>query len=235
MNNDLSYIESYFNDTLSDTERSAFEQRLLEDPELARQVGFYLTTVHAIRESYVQERKDRFRQLYQPIGGKVRRIWMYVSSAAAALVIMFGAFLFRSASAVRLADEYIDKNLGEISVTMGTTDSLTHAKELYNQDKLSESLVIFQALSRDSLPADPLKFSGFVYLRQSNYDKAIACFLKIEKSELQSNPGAFYHALTLMKRNAKGDKEAAISLLKTVADNQLAYANVAAGWLKKLK
>lgn len=238
MTDDLSYIEDYFNGLLTAEEQQAFEKRLVEDTQLAEQVGFYLSTIHSIREPFVQQRKQHFRNLYQP-AAPVRsiktKVWRTVSSVAAVLVAVMGLLLFRSPSPVSLADDFIQKNIRELSVKMGAGDSLERAKELYNLNKLQESLVIFRALSRDSLPTDALKFSGFVYLRQQNYDKAVSCFQKMESSQLQNNPGAFYHALTLMKRNEKGDKEAAKTLLKTVVDNQLAYAEVAAGWLQKMK
>ncbi len=236
MTDDLSYIEDYFNGLLTTEEQQAFEKRLVEDTQLAEQVGFYLSTIHSIREPFVQQRKQHFRNLYQPAAPvvSIRKYWIYASSAAAVLVVAALLF-FRSSSPVSLADDFIQKNIRELSVKMGAGDSLERAKELYNLNKLQESLVIFRALSRDSLPTDALKFSGFVYLRQQNYDKAVSCFQKMESSQLQNNPGAFYHALTLMKRNEKGDKEAAKTLLKTVVDNQLAYAEVAAGWLQKMK
>ena len=50
---------------------------------------------------------------------------------------------------------------------------------------------------------------------------------------LFSNPGKFYHALTLMKRNLPGDKDKSYQLLNDVVTNNLAEKNEAEKWLKK--
>jgi tetratricopeptide (TPR) repeat protein len=78
------------------------------------------------------------------------------------------------------------------------------------------------------------KYAGIVYLRLSNYDKALAYFQDLEKyTSLYANPAIFYHALTLMKRNQPGDKQTAKQLLQQVVQNNLEGKGNAKQWLDK--
>jgi hypothetical protein len=78
------------------------------------------------------------------------------------------------------------------------------------------------------------KYAGIVYLRLSNYDKALAYFQDLEKyTSLYANPAIFYHTLTLMKRNQPGDKQTAKQLLQQVVQNNLEGKGNAKQWLDK--
>jgi tetratricopeptide (TPR) repeat protein len=78
------------------------------------------------------------------------------------------------------------------------------------------------------------KYAGIVSLRLGQYDKAINYFSQLANyTQLYANPGKFYHALTLMKRNRPGDKQTAKILLEQVVQNDLEEKETAQQWLKK--
>jgi hypothetical protein len=70
-------------------------------------------------------------------------------------------------------------------------------------------------------------------LRLGEYDKAISYFSQLGAYKLYRNPGKFYQAVTLMKRNQPGDKERARDFLQEVVDNELEGSLVAEQWLRK--
>lgn len=118
----------------------------------------------------------------------------------------------------------MQQNWQTLGVTMGSQDSLETGLSLYNSGKLAEALTMFETLAKNSTAnnTNAKKYAGIVSLRLQNYDKALAYFSMLEaETSLYSNPGKFYKAVTLLKRNKNGDKEAAKSLLIQVRDNDL--------------
>jgi len=247
MENYLEYIDAYFNGTLNDEERKIFGQKITDDKDFADEVAFYLSAKEVLKEETAKEKKEWFRQLAtqdppQPIIRKTssRRFLLYRLAAAAAVVgvVFLSWFLFfqKSSSPNELADNYVKENFQKLPVSMsGKQDSLQEGLNLYNDGKLNQSLERFELiLQRDSENFRAKKYAGIVYLRLANYDKALLCFQQLEKFTLVSNPAKFYQALTLMKRNAPGDKQQAKQLLRMVADQHLEGEKVAQQWFKKL-
>ena len=110
---------------------------------------------------------------------------------------------------------------------MGAGDSLQTGLNLYNQGNFREALRQFEGI----LQADPsnptaLADAGIVSLRLQFYDKALGYFKKLEsRTDLQVNPGLFYEALTIMKRDQTGDRSHAKQLLREIVDNNLDKKN----------
>ena len=84
--------------------------------------------------------------------------------------------------------------------------------------KLQEALGQFESIiSRDSTSFQAIKYAGIVSLMMKQYDKALNYFLVLgSDTQLYSNPGKFYAALTLLKRNQPGDKLQGKKLLEEV-------------------
>ena len=64
--------------------------------------------------------------------------------------------------------------------------------------------------------------------------KALEYFQELARYVLYTNPGLFYQALTLLKRNQPGDKEQAKQFLQQVIDRHLDGDETAREWVKKL-
>ena len=68
-----------------------------------------------------------------------------------------------------------------------------------------------------------------------NYDKALGYFDWLAKEQgYFTNPGEFYQALTLLKRNQPGDIQKAKVLLQDVVNKNLTGNETAKEWLKDL-
>ncbi|HMG67676.1 MAG TPA: tetratricopeptide repeat protein [Chitinophagaceae bacterium] len=247
MENHFEYIDGWFHETLSADDARQFEQKIADDPEFAEEVAFYLSAVQALKDEVRREKKETFRQLLaqnpsitnENREGKVTRMRVYqVAAAAAVLVCVFFAwylFFSKSATPVEMADNYMSEKFKTLPVTMGTErDSIQDGFQLYNEGKYDSSLQQFETIiQKDTGNYLAKKYTGIVYLRLGNYDKAIEYFSQLEKYSLFANPAIFYHALTLMKRNQPGDKQKAKQLLQQVVDEDLEGKDVAQQWLKK--
>jgi tetratricopeptide (TPR) repeat protein len=247
MQDNLEYIDAYFQQMLNAEEIKRFEQKIAGDPEFADEVAFYLAAKQTSKAEADQEKKERFRQLLAeqaPVinidrDRNTKRIWIYrVSVAAAVLVCLFLAwyfFLGNSASPQQMAEKYIDENLTTLSVKMSTEkDSMEDGVRLYNTGQYDAAIKQFESIAQRD-PANYLtkKNLGIVYLRIGNYDKALQYFQNFEKDTLYSNPSLLYQALTLLKRNLPGDKQKAKELLQQVRDNDLEGKEFAQKWLDK--
>jgi len=244
MSDNLSYIEDYFNKSLSPEETRLFEERITAEPAFAEEVSFYISTRNLAKQQSVAEKKARFRALYDAsepakvveMPGSKTRTWRLVAIAASIIsIVVLGVVFFKSdRHPNELADEYIKENLEEISPSMSVQDSLEAGKQLYNKKDYAGALIIFESiLNRDHRQSRAREYAGIVSLQMNNYDKALSHFSELEETRLESNPGKFYHALTLMKRDQPGDNELAKKLLQEVVDQHLWNEDVAAAWLKK--
>jgi tetratricopeptide (TPR) repeat protein len=112
-------------------------------------------------------------------------------------------------------------------------DSLDKGVTAYNNKNYKEAESIFASLSSHN--AEAVKYLGLVYLITENYNKAIDQFETLAKNtELYANPGLFYKAVSLMKRNADGDKANAKKLLEEIIRKDLPGKREAEEWIKKL-
>ena len=245
MENYLEYIDAWFNHTLSGEEQKQFEKKISEDKNFADELAFYLAAKQVSNEEAVKEKKEWFRQLAAQHSSTttitkpapVKKFIIYRLAAAAAIVgvIFLSWYLFlQKPSAYELADNYIKTQLVNQQIIMGSADSLQNAIGSYNNGKLDSALLQFESiLQRDSSNFSAKTFTGIVYLRMNNYDKALDYFRRLEKdSSYITNPAIFYQAITLMKRNQPGDKLQAQQLLKQVSDHNLEGKETADQWLK---
>ena len=237
-------IESYFSGTLSGGEKQLFEQRIQNDPSFADEVAFYVSAHSILQQRVNEEKKHKFREIYNQqktvaVKTPVIKIWRYVAAAGVIIVLLVAAWLIRGSGNTpkQLADNYIQQKWESLDVTMsGIQDSLQQGVKLYNAGKLKEALPIFETLALTHAEnTDAQKYSGIVYLRLGNYDKALQYFSKIEATPgLYSNPGKFCKAITLLERNNNDDLTRAKQLLHEVVNNNLEGKNEAEEILKKL-
>ena len=118
---------------------------------------------------------------------------------------------------------------------MGTEDEMQKGKRLFNEGKFAEAMAQFEKTAeKDPASFEAKKYAGIAALRLQLYDKAINYFTMLEKQNgIYSNPGLFYHALTLLKRNQPGDKQQAKQLLQEVVEKNLEGKEAAQDWLKR--
>ena len=241
----MEYIETWFNEELSPERKKEFEQRIVTDPVFAEEVAFYLSTKQVIAMEITEDR-ERFREIYREYkqGNRperqkttlVRKLWPWAAAAAVLAGIIFGWNAWVSSSSPKeLADKFVEQNFQTLPVTLGNKeDSLQAGLHLFNEGRMEEALKQFEIMAMNNgSSVEVKKYAGIVSLRLGEYDKAINYFSQIENIQLYANPGKFYHALTLVKRNRPGDKEMAKQLLRQVVDNNLVGKEDAEKWLRK--
>lgn len=245
MNELWNYIDDYFNELLPPEEKQKFEQRCETDEQFANEVAMYISSRDALRAELLEQKKNEWKLLgttpvveINKTETKVVNInrWYLLAAAASVIGIVFLLLPFGK-NANELANAYVKNNLEQLSVTMdGSKDSLQTAINLYNKKEYANALIIFNDLyAKDSTQTDALKFAGLTYMMQNNPDDAIKKFDELAaKQYLFSNPGLFYKALVLLKRNKSTDFDEAKKILQQVADQQLEGSKEAAAWLKKI-
>jgi tetratricopeptide (TPR) repeat protein len=261
----LEYIDAYFKGEFPADEARPFEERIEEDPRFAEEVAHYLNTLAVAKEEQAEEKKKRFREIYDGLqhtqaadapgtsakirqmgdlargegAGARRKRWIPALAAAVLIgVIALGWILFLSPPAApKLADQYIRQNLDQLSGRMGAADPMQTGVILYDSGKFPEALKQFEAilLSDPSNPTAMLD-AGITSLRIEHYDQALDFFKKLQGyTELHSNPALFYEALTLMKRNRAGDAASAKLFLHQIVQEGFDKKEDAAQLLGKMK
>ena len=242
MTDNFEYIDDYLSGGLSAEEMRLFDQRVSDDPAFAGDLAFYVSAMDVMKTQSDDERKERFRKLYEqgkaaPQAKPVRVLMPYLAAAAVISLISIIIFLFYPVSSPsKLADKYISENLAVLSVSMGDTqDSVQTALKLYNEGNLDDAHTFFEQLNQ-SHPSDHKikEYAGIVSLRLGDYDKALMHFRELGTLNLYANPGKFYVALTLLKRNGQGDVAEAKKLLQQVTKRGLDHDADARRLLEKL-
>ena len=174
----------------------------------------------------------------RPMRNSRRLSWMYAAAASVLILLTVGWFVFGDrATPVEMADRYIKEKLTDVGgEEMGINqDRMQTGLSLFNKGKLNEALPIFESIERElenlddssqvlkaketeaELLPEAKKMIGLVYLRLGQYDKALDYFKQLENfKNLRVNPGKFYQAIALLKRNRAGDSDLAKNLLEQV-------------------
>lgn len=218
-------------------ERIRFEANLRTDTALAEAVAFYVSTGQTLRQDALSQRRAELMARPRPIR---QTNWPYAVAAAACLVLLLGigwVLWFPKNTATELADAYIDRNLTQLSVTMGAeNDTLQQSIDLINKGQLKEADdLLTNLLYRQPANAEVLKWAGVVSLRRSQYDNAISRFGQLSRrTDLYANPGFFLESLARIKRNRPDDKDTAKFLLQRVVKQNLEGSKEANELLKQL-
>lgn len=238
----LELIDSYFKGDFLPEQKRQFEERIQTDEDFAEEVAFYLAAIQAARNQNAEDKKERFRKIYftnknRQQANPVKRLWPYVASVAAILAsVIVGVYLYMQLqTSPQLASDYIQGHFKTMGIQMGShVDNIENGKQLYNEGKLQEAFLVFENLAQtDTAEYEARELAGICALKLQKFDKAILYFSQMERStELHVNPGKFYHALALMKRNLPEDKVKAKSLLMEVVRENLAGNQDARKFLK---
>jgi tetratricopeptide (TPR) repeat protein len=228
MEDAIAYIESYFQHTLSADERAAFETRCETDENFAKEVAFYITTRQVLREGLLEQKvnawkEEAIKEENTPVISMVKKTsvtrWI-VYAAAACILLAVSMFLFETQnSPQRLASDYVQKNYSNLSVEMSAdSDVITKGMDAYNHKNYDEALTYFiKAKQTDTANSYVKKITGLTYFQKKDYDQALKEFDTLSNMQgLQSNPGDFLKAITLLERNDAGDKDEAKKLLDKV-------------------
>ena len=235
---DFDHIEDYFEGRCTDAERLRFEERCAADQGFAEEVAFYVQSRQLLREELLSQKRTEWRGATQSRAlPRLRTRYIAIATAAAAVLLLFSLYLLiKPSGPAQLAKQYIHSHYDHLSQTMsGSSDTLQLGITAYNNGSFPLALERFTAFARTHPGnADALLFTGLVYLRQMNYDKALQQFDTLAGTPaLYSNPGPFLKAVTLLQRDKTGDRDTARRLLQEVVTRQLDGSPEAAAWLQK--
>ncbi len=244
MSGTVEYIDAYFNQELNESERKQFEARCTADEDFAKEVAFYITARNVAREALIKQKQQwksnsetvKETIALKPVKKPTLLRWMPYAAAACLVFIMAFGFLFAMNSPKRLANNVIKENYSQLSHTMDASrDSMQLGISEYNSKNYQRALVLFESVkNKDAANSDAKKYAGLSYLQLKNYDKAVQCFTELSAMNgLYSNSGDFLGAITLLERNAPGDKEAAKELLEKVVKENEDGSEVAKKMLEK--
>jgi len=245
----LEQIDNYFQGSMNPDQANAFERLIHDDPAFAQQVAFYLGSVGTLKDQLIADKKVRFREIYDESKmqmvdrlatkpAPVRTFWKYAAAAVIfSAVLVSGYFYTQQPSPAQMADEYIKTSMVNLGAKMnGAADSIEIGKNLNKNQNYAEALVIFEnILAGNPTHIEAQEYAGVAALHLNDYDKSLKYFGSLSNIHgLVTNPGTFYMAVTLMKRNLPGDLVKAKALLQNVVKEKLAGHETAAAWLKNL-
>lgn len=242
MNNSLGYIDDYFAGRLTSAEKKVFENQCEADPAFAEEVAFMISVRDGLKQELYAQKKKQFDDLYKELSNPnkettisiFRRTAPYI--AAACLVILVALiFLFKQPSPQSLANSYINENFNTLGATMGNADSLQMGIAAYNNKDYKEAERIFKTLvGKPDVSDKALASLGIVYMVTEKYSEAVQQFDALSQQNLHANPGLFYKALVLLKRNKGDDKVNAKRILQEVIQKDLPGRSEAQVWIKNL-
>lgn len=228
-------IEQFLNGELQENEIVEMEEKIKTDKAFAAEVAFYIVAKDAAKRAAQEKRKAEWFKTYKEKEATPKRI-NYVTltgsfAAAASLVFVLFQFLINidAQSPKEYAANYIENKMSVLPQQMGSTeDSLSTAIAYFNEGKIAEAKLIFEALpQKDTV----LEYQGILALKQKNYGNALMLFEKLEKSnESLINKGGFYKSITLLQLDRK---EEAKVVLNKLANDPDAFGNAEAKELLK--
>jgi tetratricopeptide (TPR) repeat protein len=246
MTDTYQYIDAFFEGTLPESERPAFAQRIETDREFASEVAIYLASRNSARLAATEDKMRYWEKTFGAEGFReapvsrmdvFRKYWRY--AAAACLVVIAGLFwlLQPPPTPAELANTYFEKNLRQLSQTMdGRGDELQTALAAYNKGDFAQTRRLLEPLANSDPKAnvDAVKYTGLACLALEDYDCALHWFDELAGQDyLFANPGNFYKAITLLKRNKGDDIATAKALLQEVVESEQVGYREAKEWLKK--
>ncbi len=214
MKSNLEYIDDYFTDLMTESEKVIFNNRIKDDDNFAKEVAHYLQA----KQLKNFERKQHFYELNKSLNKKSSlSIIKGIGSIAAAAILIFGLwtlFLKHEQTPQAYAQKYINEKLIFIDTDMSASqDTLSNAVELYNQKKYQAALDELE-LSGLNNPL-VLEYVGLCNLQLGNYKLASDTFKVLaENQEIIQNKGLFYQAISLIKMNKVQEAKRIIDLIE---------------------
>lgn len=243
----MEYIDSYFQQTMSEAERLVFEKRCEEDKAFAQEVAFYITARQSLREELLKQKQTSWITKHISIIDELPFIPKLKKSlasrwvtylAAACIVLVASVYIFETnPSPKKLAETYIKANYTNLSLSMDASrDSLQLGIDAYNNKQYDKALTYFSGVEKkDAANSDAKKYAGLTYIQKDEYDSALMQFDALSNMKgLFSNAGDFLKAVSLMARNKPGDKKEAKQLLKKVIAEKEEGSDKATEWERKL-
>ena len=241
---DIDQLDAYLQNSLSEAERQAFEQKLQQMPELKTELHFQQSVKEAVVFKEATQLKSRLLKLEDELmadGSGIKPItrpgshwagkWGLISSMAAALALVAIAFwfLFSQPNNQELYTAYYQAYPNtEDPITRGEAGELS-GFQLYEQERYEEAI---EKLEQRNNETDAF-YIAQSYLALGQEEQALEIFSKLSRKDFEyTDASRWYLALLLLKQD-KTDE--AIVQLKKLAEQPNTYQNKAIELLEELE
>ena len=187
----IELIEAYVEGRMSEADRAAFEVRIQTDADVFEEYELY----QKIRTSFSDIQEERMRDQFGRIdrdmdlektdgagGSSGLRIWMAVAAVTVmAILIFWKLFSGKFDSGQKIAASLpVEEGLPVLMSSVDRNKLFADAMTQFKLEDFRASSVLFSELSvKDPLNDTLLYFSGYSFLKLTEYPSAIDCFEKV--------------------------------------------------------
>lgn len=222
-------VKKYYNGVLPDDERSAFENKVMEDTAFAEEARSYARMLEAIDRFGDKELDAELTQLGRKLmaegeqahtapeetTAKIRTLrpqrWVWVAAAAVFVILILSIPFLNSDPATSpeelFAAHYVPKDIpGSRSETDPTpSEELWRAAaEAFSAKKYEEAAGLFEQVISDSTStkkSEAWLFLGITRIELKQTEKAIEAFERVSQSSLSVADANWYMALSYLRIN----------------------------------
>lgn len=239
---DITLVERYFDEELSESERKTFAARLTVDENFKSLVEHEKILINAIRHHGLQEDlqflKNVERGLEDPkiVPMRVSRKWYYVAAASVAALLIVALFFRPQPSTQKLFAENFQPYPNVFEPTVRGTNEPTKrsaAFQAYEQGDYAKAVILFNQLLQEKKEPGILLLNGNANLMLGNVEEAKKNFITLnadfDELDIQSK---WFLSLCYLK---SGDMEHARPILEELGNTEISYARKAKELLKEVK
>lgn len=239
---DISLVEKYFDEELSDFEKENFTHRLANDPNFKSFVDEEKALIRAIRYQGLKCDLSFLKSLEVEIHKSTKKtesaskIWYYAAAALVGILIMAKIFLFPPAETPdQLFEAYFKPYPNVFEPTVRGTDVTNTRKEAfqaYEQGDYQTAVTLFKEILQTSNEPGVLLLLGNANLILGNVDEATENFITLsndfDELDLQAK---WFLGLCYLKG---GDVEHMTKILQELGETEISYAEKAKELLEKI-
>ncbi|MEO5978921.1 MAG: hypothetical protein ABIS36_05720 [Chryseolinea sp.] len=239
---DITLVERYFDEALSERERMNFAARLAVDESFKSLVENEKILINSIRHHGLREDLEFLKNIEKGLDDpkvipmRSSRSWYYVAAASLAAILMIGLFFRPHSSAQKLFAENFQPYPNVFEPTVRGTSEPTKRSEAfqaYEQGDYSKAVMLFNQLLQEKEEAGILLLNGNANLMLGNVEEAKKNFITLnadfDELDIQSK---WFLSLCYLK---SGDMEHAKPILEELGNTEISYARKAKELLKEVK
>jgi hypothetical protein len=225
-NDNTGIIEAYLNNELAGDERTAFENRIEQEPNLLEEITLHRQIRGFVKETEVNKLKSQVKGWLLEEEVKTKKIVLFSRTnliriaASFALVLGLGWFYFNSQST---DNQYLTELVGQNPGTLQGSDDRHTWTQLFQEKKYTEVISIIN--KKEIRTSEEVYYLGLSYAAETDYSKAI---IQLSKTILQDSVYAekanWALALVYLKQN---NENLAKPLLEKIADSDSEFSEKA--------
>ncbi|MDN5200269.1 tetratricopeptide repeat protein [Fulvivirgaceae bacterium BMA10] len=238
---DFDEIARYLRGQMDEKDRMAFEEKLNNDPEFAKQVDLDKVLLEGMQLHYKSSLKQRLRDLDKSVSLNKRNFSLFYKSISIAagisliFVVVYMLFL-QGPNTEKLYGTYFKPyyNIADGYERSGDANTSEDPFKLYEQGAYKQASEVFETLLETNKDDYMLIFyNGLSYLNSGNASQAIGHLASVaDQSELAIHePAIWYLGLAYLKEN---QLEEAKEVFQNIVETEKSYQHQAKEILREL-